>query len=171
MPCFGFYNFLKNKGMKKLFIIATLCLFAACQQEKEPKNYAVFHGKISNPIEGTDIRLYNPITSESVVVEVDSDGNFRDTLRLAEPVYFTSVYDNIFSLYLENDMDLQVDFDGKDVPKSINYSGQGSEENNFLKYKTKTTSELMGQDYKEYLSLDQNLSLLKRFKSANFKKE
>ncbi len=140
--------------MKKLLIISTLCLFAACQQEQAPKDYAVIHGKISNPIEGTNLRLYDPISSESIVIEVDASGNFRDTLRLEEPIYFTSVYENIFSLYIENDMDLQVDFDGKEVTKSVSYIGKGSEENNFLKYKTKTTRDLMGMDYKDYLSLE-----------------
>lgn len=140
--------------MKKLLIISTVLLFASCQQEKAPKDYAVIHGKISNPIEGTDLRLFDPITSESIILEVDASGNFRDTLKLQEPVYFTTVYENVFSVYLENDMDLQVDFDGKEVSKSISYSGQGSDENNFLRYKAKTTGELMGKDYKEYLSLE-----------------
>lgn len=140
--------------MKKLLIISALCLFAACKQEQAPKEYAVLHGKISNPIEGTDLRIYDPLTSESILLDVDGEGNFRDTLKLKEPVYFTSVYGNVFSLYLENDMNLQVDFDGEEISKSISYSGQGSKENNFLNYKAKATSTLMGKDYKEYLSLE-----------------
>lgn len=126
----------------------------ACNQKEEPKDYAIIHGKITNPLEETDFRLYDPIASKSVIVEVDEEGNFRDTLKLKAPVYFTSVYENIFNLYLENDMDIEVNFDAKEIGNSINFSGKGAAENEFLRYKSKASSELMGKDYKEYLSLE-----------------
>ena len=140
--------------MKKLLIFSTLCLLMACNQKEEPKDYAVIHGKITNQLEETPFRLYDPIASESVILQVDEEGNFRDTLKLTNPVYFTAVYGSIFNLYLENDMDLEVTFDAEDMGGTISYSGKGTSENDFLKYKTKATSDLMGEDYKEYLSLE-----------------
>lgn len=140
--------------MKKLLIFSSLCILMACNQKEDSKDYAVIHGKITNPLEETPFRLYDPIASESVIVEVDEEGNFRDTLKLKAPVYFTSVYGNVFNLYLENDMDIEVNFDAKEIGKSIDFSGKGATENKFLKYKTKATSDLMGEDYKEYLSLE-----------------
>lgn len=140
--------------MKNIILIASICLFAACKQEQPPKDYAVIHGEITNPAENTDLRLYDPITSESVVIKVDENGSFRDTLKMKEPAYYTAVYNNVFSLYLANDMDVEVNFDAEKIAETVSYKGNGSEENNFLKYKSKKSSELMGEDYKEYLGLE-----------------
>lgn len=143
--------------MKNIFLIATICLLAvSCQEDHVPKDYAVVHGKITNPIENTSFRLYDPITSENVVIKVDENGNFRDTLRLKEPAYFTAVYENIFNLYLANDMEVEVNFDSKKLAETISYKGEGAKENEFLVYKQSKSSALMGEDYKEYLGLEQN---------------
>lgn len=141
--------------MKNIFLIATICLFVACKQEQPPKDYAVIHGKIANPTEKTPLRLYDPITSESIIIKVAEDGSYRDTLRLKEPVYFNAVYNNVFSLYLANDMDITVDFDGSKIAETISFSGNGMAENDFLRYKSKKYNALMGEDYKEYLGMKQ----------------
>lgn len=140
--------------MKNIFLIAIISLFAACKQEQPPKDYAVIHGKITNPLEKTDLRLYDPITSESVIIKIEENGSFRDTLRLKDPAYYTAVYDNVFSLYIANDMDVEVNFDGNKIAETISYDGNGSKENEFLKYKSNKSSELMGEDYKKYLGLE-----------------
>lgn len=140
--------------MKNILLIAIICLFAACKQEQPPKDYAVIHGEITNPTESTNLRLYNPISSESVVIEVDENGSFRDTLKLKEPAYYTAVYNNVFNLYLANDMNLEINFDATKIAETISYNGSGAEENEFLKYKSKKSRELMGEDYKEYLGLE-----------------
>ena len=114
--------------MKKLLMFSTLCLLMACNQKEEPKDYAVIHGKITNLLEDTAFRIYDPISSESFIIEVDEQGNFRDTLNLKEPVYFTSVYDNFFYLYLENNMDLELNFDGENLTPSLSYKGNGADE-------------------------------------------
>lgn len=141
--------------MKNIFLIAIICLLSACKQEETPpKDYAVIHGTITNPIEETNLRLYDPISSESIILNIDENGSFRDTLRLKEPVYYTAVYNNIFNVYLENDMNVEVNFDGDKIAKTISFKGNGSEENNFLRYKSTKSSELMGENYKEYLALE-----------------
>lgn len=140
--------------MKNLVIIAILCLFAACKQEQPPKDYAVIHGKITNTTENTPLRLYDPVTSENIMIKVDENGAFRDTLKLKAPAYYTAVYNNVFNIYLANDMDVEVNFDANKIGETVSYTGKGSEENNFLKYKNKKSGELMGEDYKEYLGLE-----------------
>ncbi|PVW12620.1 TlpA family protein disulfide reductase [Marixanthomonas spongiae] len=140
--------------MKNLFILALIPLFIACKQEQSPKDYAVIHGKIENPEKEINLRLYNPVSSESTLINVDENGVFRDTLKLKEPTYFTGVYENVFDLYLKNDMDVEVNFDAKNTNKSITFSGKGEAENKFLKYKGKQNSELVGEDYKKYLGLE-----------------
>jgi thiol-disulfide isomerase/thioredoxin len=140
--------------MKNIFIIAIICLFAACKQEQPPKDYAIVYGKIANPIAETNLRLYDPVSSESVIIKVDENGSFRDTLNLKQPAYYTAVYDNVFNFYLVNDMEVEVNFDTKKITETLSFNGKGAEENNFLKYKTKKSMELMGEDYRLYLGLE-----------------
>ncbi|WP_310994028.1 TlpA disulfide reductase family protein [Aequorivita marina] len=140
--------------MKNILLISIICLFAACKQEQPPKDYAVIHGKITNPTENTDLRLFDPVSSETVMIDVAENGSFRDTLKLKEPAYYNAVYNNVFNLYVANNMDLEVNFDSNKIAKTIAFEGNGSEENKFLRYKSKKRTELMGANYKEYLGLE-----------------
>lgn len=131
-----------------------IVLFASCKQEaRVPNDYAVVHGTIKNVKDSINLRFYNPETSKSVVIKVDKDGSFRDTLKLDEPAMFNAVYNQIFVLYLKNDMDLQVDFDSDRINETLAFKGRGEEENEFLKFKSKHVSGLFGEDYKQYLGL------------------
>ncbi|NKI26933.1 TlpA family protein disulfide reductase [Arenibacter sp. 6A1] len=141
--------------MKNIFIIGAMALFVSCKQEQPPKDYAVIHGTIENPKEGLNLRLYNPETSKSTAIKVDENGQFRDTLKLELPVTFTSVYGEIFNLYLKNDMDVEINFDADKISESIVYKGNGKAENDFLKSKSKQVLNLLGKDYKIYLGLNQ----------------
>ncbi|MBA6152054.1 TlpA family protein disulfide reductase [Gelidibacter maritimus] len=143
--------------MRNLIAIAILVLVASCKQEPQiPKDYAVVHGTIKNVKDSINFRLYNPETSKSFVIEVDESGNFRDTLKLESPAMFNAVYNNIFVLYLQNDMDLKIDFDSDKIKETLTFQGNGEEENNFLKFKSKHVSGLFGDDYKAYLGLNED---------------
>lgn len=142
--------------MRHFIAIAILVLVASCKQEPQaPRDYAVVHGNIQNVKDSINFRLYNPETSKSFIIEVDKDGNFRDTLKLESPAMFNAVYNNIFVVYLKNDMDLQMDFDSEKIKETLTFKGQGEEENNFLKFKSKHVSGLFGEDYKAYLGLNE----------------
>ncbi|MCB0462658.1 MAG: TlpA disulfide reductase family protein [Flavobacteriaceae bacterium] len=141
--------------MKHIFSIVLLILImVSCKKEQPPKDYAVIHGTITNPIDSLNLRLYDPKSNKSFIVEVDKDGNFRDTLKLEEPVTFTTVYENIFALYLKNDMEIKIDFDIKKFSETLGFTGNGEAQNNILKYKAEQANELYGEDYKVFLSLD-----------------
>ena len=141
--------------MRNLVAIAILMLFASCKQEpKAPRDYAVIHGNIKNVTDSISFRLYNPETSKSVIIDVDKNGNYRDTLKLDKPTMYNAVYNNIFVLYLKNDMDLELNFDSEKIQETISFKGNGEDENNFLKFKSKHVSRLFGEDYKAYLGLN-----------------
>ena len=143
--------------MRHLIAIAILVLVASCKQEpKVPKDYAVIHGNIKNVKDSINFRLYNPETSKSIIINVDDNGNFRDTLKLDNPAMFNAVYNNIFVMYLQNDMDLQIDFDSDKIKETLSFKGEGEEENKFLKYKTTHVNGLFGEDYKAYLGLNED---------------
>ena len=141
--------------MKNILLIILICFLAACKTEQPPKDYAVVFGTIKNPKDSINLRLFNPETSKSIILKVDKNGNFRDTLKLEKPANFNAVYNNVFAVYLANNMELQINFDANQVQKTITYKGNGEEENNFLKYKTKHLINLFGTDYKDYLGKSQ----------------
>ncbi|MCX7547204.1 TlpA disulfide reductase family protein [Xanthomarina sp. F1114] len=142
--------------MKHISLITLLVLvLVSCKQEQPPKDYLILHGKVTNPIDSLKLRLFDPVANNTIMVGVDKQGEFRDTIKLEKPATFTAVYKNVFDLYLQNDMDIKVEFNSEDISNSLNFSGKGLAENNYLKTKSKSTSKLFGKNYKDYLSLDQ----------------
>jgi len=82
--------------MKNIFFIALILVMVSCKKEQPPRDYAVVHGKITNPIDSLNLRLYDAKNNKTVMVDVDAEGNFRDTLKLEAPANFTAVYKNAF---------------------------------------------------------------------------
>ena len=158
--------------MKNVSLIALLVVLLSCQKVTPPKDYVVLYGKIENPTEGLGLRFYNPITSKSFTVKVANDGTYRDTIKLEKTAYYNAVYGNVFGAYLANDMDLEINFDAKSVSKSVSFKGKGENENNFLKFKTKSEGALIGADYHAFLNLKKPEfdAKMKKF-TADFKTE
>ena len=141
--------------MKNLLVIAIILLVVSCKKEQPPRDYAIIHGTITNPIDSLDLRLYDSKNNKTVMIDVDENGNFRDTLKLDAPVIFTAVYKNAFGLYVANDMEIEVKLNTEKFAESLSFSGKGEAENNFMKFKAKEGNELYGEDYKDYYSLNQ----------------
>lgn len=136
------------------FILIALLALSCKEEQRVPKDYAVVHGKITNANDSTRFRLYDPVSSKSLIIEVNEDGTYRDTLKLETPTTYNAVYGNVFPLYLANDMNVQVDFDATAINKTVAFKGRGEAENNFLKFKGKHVSGLFGDDYTKYLGLE-----------------
>lgn len=158
--------------MKKLSFIAVLIVLFSFQKADPPKDYAVVHGKITNPIEGLGFRLFDPVSAKSFTFKVGADGTYRDTIKLEKATYFNGFYDKLISLYLTKGMDLEINFDAKNVSKTITIIGKGQEENSFLGLKAKLEGGLFGADYLEFLNVEKKVfdEKMKQF-SDNFKVE
>ncbi|TYC12071.1 TlpA family protein disulfide reductase [Bizionia gelidisalsuginis] len=141
--------------MRNLILIALVSLMVSCNKEVPKKDYAVLYGTVENPNDSINLRLFNPVSSKSVIIDVDENGNFRDTLKLENPVNYNTVYDKVFEVYLQNDMDLNMSFDASNIQETLTFKGKGAEENNFIKFKTGHLSSLFGKDYKEYLGAEE----------------
>ncbi|PRZ28153.1 TlpA family protein disulfide reductase [Flavobacterium granuli] len=140
--------------MKNLSLLALLFVLLSSQKGLAQKDYVVLYGKIENPIEGLGIRLFDPVSSKAVNIKVAADGTYRDSIKLDKPVFFNTFYDKFFSLYLTNDMSLEINFDAKNVSKSLSIKGKGEKENVFLRLKSKLEGELYGADYTVFLNLE-----------------
>lgn len=140
-----------------LLLIGLMGLFFACDKAPEPTpDFAILKGEVTNPKDSVNLRLYNPITSKTMMVEVDQDGHFQDTLRLDAPVYFNASYSGIFGIYLQNGFDLKLKFDSESANKSLVLEGEGARENEFLRFRSKSTNGLFGEDYRDFLSLEES---------------
>ncbi len=142
--------------MKNLSLIALLVVLLSYQKVTPAKDYAVIHGKISNPTKGEIIKLFDPISSKSIVIKVAEDGTYNDTIKLEKPTYYNAVYGNVFGLYLTNDMDLEINFDGQSISKTLTFKGKGENENMFLAYKAKLIGNLYGEDYNALFNMDKS---------------
>ncbi len=120
--------------MKKLFIVVIALSIFSCTKQEKPIDYAVFSGKILNP-DGGKFSIRN---SEKEIKEIviNEDGTFSDTLQNIEKGYYTFKYANeTASFYLLPGYNLNLSLDPKKFDETIEYTGNGSEENNYLAQK------------------------------------
>ncbi|MFY0630607.1 MAG: TlpA family protein disulfide reductase [Flavobacteriaceae bacterium] len=120
--------------MKKIMYLAFATLMVvSCQQE--PKDYVVFSGKITNPSSDSLVIFSRADRNFKKKIAVDADGNFNDTLKVADGEH--SFYDGTQGtyLYLKNGFELNVTLDAKEFGKTTVFTGNGSEANNFLSQK------------------------------------
>jgi thiol-disulfide isomerase/thioredoxin len=158
--------------MKNISLIALLIVLLSCQKFTPPKDYVVLHGTIANPTKGEVIRLFDPISSKSIIIKVAEDGTYNDTLKVEKPTYYNAVYGNVFGLYLTNGMDLTINFDGQRIGETITFKGKGENENQFLAFNTKLRGVLYGKDYRELFNMEKTAFDVKIQKfDADFKSE
>ncbi len=133
--------------MKKILAAAVLFGLISCNETQGQKDYAKISGKITNPVEGQIFRLFNPKTSKTRLLEVDKDGNFSDTLHLKKTTSFSATYTGYFPVELANGMDLKLNFDAKNLVKTIEFSGDGSVANKYIREKSASLGKLIGENY------------------------
>jgi len=114
--------------MKRLFVILCALSIVACKEE--PKDYATLSGKISNAHESKTLKVYKDKTFEKVI-NINEDGTFSDTLKVANGDYSIKHGDEHGSIYLENGFESSFETDYNDFDKTLVYKGDGSDINNY----------------------------------------
>ncbi len=120
--------------MKKIIFAVIALSILSCAKEEKPIEYAIFSGKIEN-LDGGKISIRN---SEKAITDITvlEDGTFTDTLQNIESGYYTFKYANeTSSFYLKPGYNLNLSLNPKEFDESIKYSGNGSNENNYLAQK------------------------------------
>ncbi|WP_336069766.1 TlpA disulfide reductase family protein [Mesoflavibacter sp. CH_XMU1404-2] len=113
--------------MKKVLMCLAGLAIIACKQE--PKDYVTFSGKIENPNSDSLVvqgRNYNK------TIKVNEDGTFKDTLKVETGVYMFFDGNEQSTLYLKNGADINMTLNTKEFDESIKFSGNGSEDSNYL---------------------------------------
>ncbi len=116
--------------MKNLFYAIIALLLIGCGQE-EKKDYVTFSGKITNK-NSDSLVISSREHKYSKTIQVNEDGSFNDTLKIAGGVY--QIYDGgeASRLFLKNGYELSMTLDTKEFDESISFTGIGSENSNFL---------------------------------------
>jgi len=120
--------------MKKILFAAIALSVLSCAKEEKTIDYAIFSGKIEN-LDGGKISVRN---SDKVIndITVLEDGTFTDTIQNIVSGYYTFKYANeTSSFYLKPGYNLSLSLNPKEFDESIKYSGNGSNENNYLAQK------------------------------------
>ena len=147
--------------MKNLLSLAILLMLLSCGKEEKPVDYAILHGKISNP-DGGKLVIGN---SEKRITEIalNDDGTFTDTLKNITAGYYSFKYANESSkLFLKPGDNLTLTLNPKEFDESIIYEGIGSIENNYLAKKF-LNEEALGDlnSYKYLGTLEENIYVQK----------
>jgi len=131
--------------MKNLVVPALVLFLFSCT--KETAEYTIISGKATETTDNKfDIKGNDSFYKE---IEVDQDGNFRDTLHIE----YDGMYDIGCSIYLERGKHVSFEIDYKD-PDNVAFSGDLAQENNYFSERSKLRKEIFG-DTTELYSLEE----------------
>lgn len=119
--------------MKNLFPFVVTTLFFAFNANSQNKNYATLKVKIDNiKVDSLVIISYKDPYFKKVI-KADQNGVLRDTLNIKSDKYYVSnsrLFPN--GIYLNNGYDLKITVDHQQPTKTLEFSGKGAVENEFV---------------------------------------
>ncbi|MFP4845935.1 TlpA family protein disulfide reductase [Winogradskyella sp. PE311] len=151
--------------MKRLLIICLLITTAFGCKEEPKINYTTLSGEIKNPMDKTVIIYHGRDKVKEIPLK--EDGTFSDTLKV-ERGYYSFIHDREnSSIYLEPGYDLKISLNAKEFDETLNYDGNGSENNNYLAKKY-LANENLNFDFAEVYSKEEGefLALMNEVKSS-----
>ena len=110
-----------------MFPLVLALLLVSCNQQ--PKDYVTLKGKIDNK---KDSLLYVNSQSYQKKIKVNDDGTFKDTLKVNEDFFILTNGMARTVSKLKNGFDLTVNFDADSIHETIEFSGAGSDVNNYM---------------------------------------
>ncbi|XCF07780.1 TlpA disulfide reductase family protein [Tamlana crocina] len=133
--------------MKKIFyVLLSLITFISCKKQKPTLNYAIVKGKLDGANSG-DIIIANSLKkTSSYTIKINEDGSFLDTLDLVQGYYDFKYNNKKTSLYLDKGFDLSITANTKNIDSTFSISGNGSVENNFIKYSEMDLKKFTGNE-------------------------
>lgn len=116
--------------MKQLLLLfISLSIFGCKKETEKPKDYVTISGKITDK-NSDSIQIANREFSKTIMV--NADGTFKDTLKLQPGIYYLSDGNESTPLFLKNGYDINMSLNTKQFDESIAYTGDGSDNSNYL---------------------------------------
>lgn len=136
--------------MKKIMLILALIALVSCNK-KSNNPYVTLQGNIANSSLDSIVILGRDFEKH---IKINSDGSFKDTLKVTDGFHGINNGTEQSFLYLKNGYDMTVDFDMNNFPSSIEFEGQGAETNNYLKMKLQFIKDENISDYDRFFELE-----------------
>ena len=141
----------KQKMKKNSLLLFTLILLASCTSKNATK-YLYLTGKLENNKDS--ILTIAGQTGIIKTIVVNTDGTFKDTLRVEKAIYTLTTSAKRAPIYLKNGFNISVNANAEDFMTSIAFSGNGSENSNFMLAQIKESQKL--GDPNTILELEEN---------------
>lgn len=123
--CGKFYVMLRQFSLLFLFVVLVSC-------NKAPEGYLKFSGKLENNKDSLMVLRGYPGFNKTITIE--NDGSFSDTIAVKFPGIFTIQTDGNkrAPVFLDNGFDLYLKGNADEFITSFTFSGEGSQNNNYL---------------------------------------
>jgi thiol-disulfide isomerase/thioredoxin len=115
--------------MKKIVLVVSAVLLMVSCKPEAPKDYVTLSGTITNPNSDSLIVAQRQILK---TIKVKEDGTFSDTLKVTPGIYILFDGTEQTRVYLKNGYDLNLKANSDEFDETLNYTGNGAEENNYL---------------------------------------
>ncbi len=115
-----------------LILFSLILVISACKNEITQKNISL-SGSIENP--NSDTLKITDYSQKVIKVFLLNNGIFKDTLNIQEGYYKLDDGKENTNIYLKPGFDLNLTLNTETFDESINYSGLGATENNYLAQK------------------------------------
>ncbi len=127
---------------KNIIFYIVFLLIVSCNQKDNSS--ATFSGIIKNTNESV-IKVVDYNHSYEKGISINKQGEFKDTIIVSKPgTYFFQIGRNYSTFLLKNGYNLKLNVDSNDFYNSINFSGNGSDINNFNVSRLHLKSKLIG---------------------------
>ena len=136
---------------KNSLLLFTLIFLASCTSKNATK-YLYLTGKLENNKDS--ILTIAGQTGIIKTIAVNTDGTFKDTLRVEKAIYTITTSAKRAPIYLKNGFNISVNANADDFMTSIAFSGNGSENSNFMLAQIKESQKL--GDPNTILELEEN---------------
>ena len=142
--------------MKKIALLILSLYLISCQNnENRNVDYEILSGQIKNAPANQFI-LRDLQNQKVAAIQLDSLGNFSDTLHLPKSYYKLNLGNQYTWLYLKPGYNLHMQVDYNDFDKSLSFQGEGAENNNYLAAKMLKGIEMRPKTaYQYYGQLDE----------------
>ncbi|WP_147679030.1 TlpA family protein disulfide reductase [Algibacter pacificus] len=141
--------------MKKIFYaLLSLITFISCEKQKPTINYAIVKGKLDGANSGAIMIANSLKKTYSYTLKINEDGSFLDTLDLVQGYYDFKYSNKKISLYLDKGFDLSITANTENIDSTFSTSGNGSIENNFIKYTDEHVKQFTG--YENFYLLEES---------------
>ena len=135
---------LKISKMKKTLLLLSVLAIVACKEEPS-KDYATLSGKVTNP-NGEKLITIQSRSGFKKEIAVNSDGAFSDTLKVEKGEYFFAYGKQYGQIFLKNDNKTSFTVDAENFKKSLKFSGDAANKNNFYVAKSLLQGKYLTED-------------------------